>query len=90
MKYLLILLFATNVFASDLTYTKDIKPIFKNRCSMCHDYMGDKNWQVYSNAYEKRLLIKQKVASKEMPQGRDMPQEERDKIVKWVDQGAKE
>jgi len=73
-----------------LTYTKDTKPVFNNRCSVCHDYMGDKNWQVYANAFKYKDKIKEKILSKEMPSGRDMPQDERDLVVRWVDEGAKE
>lgn len=75
---------------ADLTYSKDIKPIFKNRCSECHDYLADKNWQKYEDAFKHKDTIKQKMLDKSMPMGRDMPQNERDQIVQWVDQGAKE
>jgi uncharacterized membrane protein len=85
---LIIFLFSNS--PSNPTYTKDIKPIFQNRCSRCHDYMGDKNWQVYRNAYSYRNQIKSKMITKEMPMGGDMPQDERDLVVKWVDQGGKE
>lgn len=87
---LLLLFLISTAFASDPTYTKDIKPIFKNRCSKCHDYMQDKNWQVYENAFKYKEVIKAKMISKEMPMGEDMPQEERNLIIKWVDTGAKE
>lgn len=71
------------------TYTKDTQPIFKNRCSRCHDYMEGKNWQKYEEAFEYRNKIRYRVSTKSMPLGQDMPQEERDLIVKWVDKGAK-
>jgi uncharacterized membrane protein len=70
------------------TYEKDIKPIFKTRCSECHNYMPGKNWQKYEDAYSDRLNIKIKMLTKEMPQGKDMPQEERNLIVDWVNGGA--
>ena len=78
------------LLASVPTYTKDIQPIFKNRCSKCHDYIQDKNWQIYENAYKFRFSIKEKMITKEMPAGGDdMPQSERDQIISWVDGGAK-
>ena len=76
--------------SESLTYTTDVtKPIFKNRCSECHDHMVARNWQVYDNAFSYRYAIKERILSRTMPMGRDMPQKERDLIVKWVDQGAK-
>ena len=71
------------------TYTEDIKPLFHDRCSKCHDSMGDKNWQVYENAYKYRVSIRNKIITKEMPEGEDMPGNERDLIVEWIDSGAK-
>ena len=76
------------ISAASPTYYEDIKPIFKKHCSECHDYMSGKNWQKYEEAFSHKELIKEKVKSKEMPMGRDMPQEERDKIINWVDTGA--
>ena len=82
------MLFLLTLLVSNPTYTKDIKPIFKNRCSQCHDYFPDKNWQKYEIAFSHKDKIKEKMISKEMPMGQDMPQDERDLIIKWVDQGA--
>lgn len=97
MKYLVVLLiFCTSSNAdysfesSSLTYTTDIKPIFKKRCSQCHDYMEGKNWQIYKDAFSRRDKIKERIENKTMPMGLDMPQYERDMIIKWVDEGAKE
>ena len=85
---LISLLFSIKCMA-DPTYTKNIQPIFKNRCSICHDHYRELNWQVYENAFNHRLQIKDRVKTKQMPMGREMPQEERDLIIKWVDTGAK-
>lgn len=86
----LILLFVLNVYAADPTYTKDIRPIFKNRCSQCHDYMPGRNWQNYEDAFKYKKTIREKMRTKEMPQGKDMPQDERNLIIKWADTGGKE
>lgn len=72
------------------TYKKDIKPIFANRCSKCHDSMYNRNWQRYQDAYRYRSQIKQEMMTKGMPLGQNMPQPERDLIVKWIDTGANE
>lgn len=69
---------------------KDVKPVLKNRCSKCHDTMQDRNWQVYKDAFAYRYSIKNKIILRDMPRGEKMPKEERDLVVRWVDQGAKE
>ena len=93
MEEFIILLFlsysADTHFDASPTYTYDVKPIFASKCSQCHDSMGDKNWQKYENAFKYRFQIREKIILKDMPKGKEMPQEERDKIVKWVDTGAK-
>jgi hypothetical protein len=76
-------------FTTYPTYRKDIRPIFKNRCSSCHDKMGDKNWQIYENAFKYRYSIKQKTILKEMPPNQNISQSEREYIIKWVNTGAK-
>ena len=76
--------------STNITYTNTVKAIFNNRCSRCHDYMPDRNWQVYSIAYKNRQDIKIQMVTKAMPQGDTMPQSERDDIIRWVDEGAKE
>jgi len=79
------------LLSSNPTYTKDIKPIFKSRCKICHNkYSPDRNWMNYDKAYEKRALIKLRIENKSMPPG-DMPitDEERQLIIKWIDTGAK-
>jgi uncharacterized membrane protein len=82
------LMLLPNVSAATTTY-KDVQPIFKNRCSQCHDYLEGRNWQKYDDAFKKRQQIKERMVNKSMPMGQDMPQAERDLIIKWVDQGAK-
>ena len=88
---ILSLLYALNpYFDITPTYKEDAKPIFSKRCSSCHDSLGDMNWQKYENAYKWRYQIREKMITKDMPKGKDMPQEERDKLIRWVDGGAKE
>ena len=79
---------STRVLNGAPTYQKDIKPIFKARCSQCHNYMVGKNWQKYDDAYAERDKIKLKVGNKEMPMGQDMPEAERNLIIDWVNGGA--
>lgn len=93
MKYLLLILLSTKIYA-DVIYTKDIKPIFEKRCILCHGPNNPNNlpnWLDYKTAYEKRLLIRERVViKKEMPLGFSMPQEERDLVEQWIKEGAKE
>ena len=75
------------------TFTKEIKPIFEKRCSVCHGPNNPHsipNWEDYDTSYNKRELIKDRVWTKrDMPMGATMPDSERDLVRKWVDGGAK-
>jgi len=84
--------FVTLVVLGDLTYTTDIKPIFEKRCAQCHNAnWSAKNWMDYDTAYANRNMIKLRVGNQTMPPGNQtsMTKEERDKVIKWVNQGAK-
>jgi uncharacterized membrane protein len=84
--------FTAIVVATNLTYTTDIKPIFEKRCSQCHNAnWADKNWMDYDTAYKNRDKIKLRVENQTMPPGNstNMTKEERDKVIKWVKEGAK-
>lgn len=79
------------VYAKTYTFS-DVKPIFKARCYICHNKnSGRGDWQDYDQAFKKRLQIKTRVKSKNMPMGNvtRMTDEERDVVIKWVEQGAK-
>lgn len=83
------------VFAmsAEPTYTKDVRPIFENRCFSCHNGRIPSllDLSKYEAAYEKRSAIKSRVETKSMPPGGGgMTQDERDIIIKWVNQGAAE
>ncbi len=77
------------IFLADPNYTQDVKPLFHDRCSKCHDSMGNKNWQIYENAYQYRYSIRDKVISGEMPMGEKLFQGEKEIIINWVNSGAK-
>lgn len=89
-KIIMFVLISTNVYA--LTYTKDIKPIFKDRCSQCHnETWPDKNWMDYETAKKHKDVIKKRMVEKTMPPSNatGLTDKERDTIIKWVDEGAK-
>jgi uncharacterized membrane protein len=87
-----ILLGVISFTSGDITYTKDVKPIFERRCSQCHNAnWPDKNWLDYNKAKENKDKIKIKVKDKTMPPGNstEITEEERNIIIQWVDDGAK-
>lgn len=92
MKYILsILLLSSTVYAT--SYETDAKPIFKNRCIICHtaQMTPDKDWMNYDIAFAKKDLIKKRVwILKDMPQGNatGMTDSEREVIKNWVDEGG--
>jgi len=74
--------------AEDITFNKDIRPIFKRYCAGCH--FGSIN---YSAAYQNREKIYSKfVRSRQMPPKyiSDRPSLLEVKLVrKWIENGAK-
>jgi uncharacterized membrane protein len=75
------------------TFKADIKPIFKKRCSVCHNaYWADKNWLDYNIVKKNKELIRFRVNNETMPPNNTtlMTKNERDLIIKWIDQGVKE
>ena len=80
-----------------LTFVKDILPIVKSRCVMCHNAdSGDvmPNWLDYKiSAAKKDKLFDRVVVKKDMPMdtgGEKMPQRERDIFDLWIRNGVKE
>jgi hypothetical protein len=75
-----------------LTFVKDVKPLFDSYCALCHnagsgDFMP--NWSEYSNAYNKKdRIIDRLIVKRDMPLGVDMPESARITIKTWIEQGA--
>ena len=72
---------------------KDVAPIFEKRCYGCHANAstGSINWSDYKTVFEMREQIYLKVVLlKSMPMYTKMPQDERNLIKLWIDQGAQE
>jgi mono/diheme cytochrome c family protein len=88
--------------ASEVTFTKDVAPIFYSRCAECHrpTMFAPMSLMTYESARPWAKSIKQKVASRQMPPwGADpaygtfkndprLSQSEIDTITAWVDAGA--
>jgi hypothetical protein len=87
---------------SKITFTKDVAPIFYNRCAECHrpGEIAPMSLLTYNEARPWAKAIKQKVADGSMPpwlaspenkhfkNDRRMTQNEIDTITAWVDAGA--
>jgi len=104
---LLILAAAAALLAAppqDVTFHKDIEPIFQARCQGCHraGEAAPMSLLTYQEARPWAKAIRQAVLTRQMPpwfadpahgafaNDRRMPQAEIDQIVAWADSGAKE
>ena len=86
------------------TFTKDVAPIFQNKCESCHrpDSIAPMSLQTYEEARPWARSIRDRVASRNMPpwhidpsvgiqhykNDRSLSQKEIDTIVKWAGNGA--
>tara|TARA_B110001454_G_C12655837_1_gene407408 strand:- start:454 stop:813 length:360 start_codon:yes stop_codon:yes gene_type:complete len=74
---------------SEITFSKNIKPIIDAACIGCHGNGGDfPNLTSYSTISSNANSIKVEVASRRMPKGNSLTQVEIDAIVCWVESGA--
>lgn len=82
--------FSSVKLTNELTYSKDILPIIKNRCAMCHNSgTPDRNWLDYQTTYKKRASIKLRLENRSMPIGITMLDSERKMMINWVNSGGK-
>jgi len=95
---------ATAAADKPVTYTKDIAPIFQEKCESCHraGQGAPMNLQTFEDARPWARSIKQRVATKSMPpwhldqttgiqefaNDRSLSDQQIATIVKWVDTGA--
>jgi len=93
-----------SVSSGPVTFSKDIAPIFYQRCASCHrpGEIAPMSLLSYKDARPWAKAIREKVIDRTMPpwhadpsyghfkNDRRLPQPEIDAIVAWVDQGAKE
>ena len=92
------------VQAADLTFSKDIAPIFYQRCTVCHhpDDIAPMSLMTYRDARPWAKAIRTAVLTKKMPpwyadphygvfeNNPTLSEAEIDKISEWVEQGAEE
>jgi hypothetical protein len=95
---------ASNSIKKDVTFNKDVAPIFYKSCAECHrpNDIAPMSLLSYKEARPWARSIKEKVLSRQMPpwspdpkygqfsNDHRLPQKEIDTIVAWVDGGAKE
>src|SRR5262245_9150692 len=90
--------------AATVTFTKDVAPIFQNKCESCHrpDSIAPMALRTYEEARPWARSIRERVASRNMPpwhvdktvgiqhykNDRSLSDKEIDTIVKWVAAGA--
>lgn len=96
--------FAADSAAKPVTFTKDIAPIFQEKCEACHrkDSMAPMSLVTYEETRPWAKAIRQRVATRQMPpwhidktvgiqhfeNDRSLSDEQIDAIVRWVDQGS--
>src|SRR6202048_2610323 len=87
----------------NVTFTKDIAPIFYRECVQCHrpNDLAPMSLLTYKEARPWARSIREKIVSKQMPpwhadprygefsNDRRLTQQEIDTIAAWVDQGAR-
>ena len=72
-----------------ITYAINVKPIIDNNCIQCHGNGGTfPNLTTYNGTSANAAIVKTEVASRRMPQGGSLTQEEIDAISCWIDGGA--
>jgi hypothetical protein len=93
-----------NTNKKEVTFTKDIAPIFYKNCSECHrpGEIAPFSLMTYKEARPWGKSIREKVADNTMPpwhadpahgkfkNDRRLSQQEKDAIISWVDSGMKE
>lgn len=77
--------------ATFLTFEKDIKPMFRQKCSHCHTKtFKTGSWLDYDNVVKNKDKILYRVTvKKDMPRGMYMSPDDRLKIKRWIEEGCK-
>ena len=70
---------------------EEVKPIFQKHCTQCHNTnWPDKDWTNYDIIFKNKDKIKLRLSNNTMPPGNftKMTKEERNLLIKWIDDGA--
>ena len=74
---------------ADITFSANVKPIIDANCIQCHGTGGNfPNLTSYNTISGNSASVKAAVASRRMPQGSSLAQDQIDAIVCWVENGA--
>jgi mono/diheme cytochrome c family protein len=95
---------AADAVATTPTFTKDIAPIFQEKCEACHrpDSMAPMSLKTYADVRPVVRAIRSRVAARQMPpwqidrtvgiqrfkNDRSLTDEQLDTILRWIDAGA--
>lgn len=83
---------ASPIQSDSISFKRGIKPIFNNNCIKCH-YKNSSlpNILEYKVAKELTSELREAMTSLKMPhKSNTLTASERDKVIMWIDQGAKE
>ncbi len=76
--------------AAGISYSREVAPLLEYKCSLCHGSGSSiLDLSTYENVKANAAKIKASVESGFMPLVGTLNQEQKDLIVNWVDQGAK-
>jgi uncharacterized membrane protein len=81
----------TDYLTGVVSFQRDIRPIFKAKCVMCHGSgkMNPNDYSDYNTALASKASINQRVVvRKDMPMGMKMDQSLRDMVGAWIRGGA--
>ena len=74
---------------ANITFTKDVKPVIDANCIQCHGSGGNSpNLTSYNSISASANSVKSEVASRRMPRGSSLSQDDIDAVVCWVESGA--
>lgn len=71
-------------------YVSDVEQIFQIRCTMCHSLINPTSGVAldsYESIWEWQDQIYQQIANRTMPLGPPMPDEERELVLLWIEEG---
>jgi len=65
------------------SFKNDVQPIFQSYCTQCH------NFSTYSQISGSSSAIRSKIVDGSMPQNATLSTDQKNNIVCWIDNGAK-
>lgn len=72
-----------------MSFSGDVFPIFQSSCISCHSSGDSKPLDNYSNIAANKTLIRSVIISERMPKDKKLSDNEKNTIICWIDDGAK-